>query len=394
MAKMSGDDRAILASGRRKSNPILDVLESRPFEDLSSALRAHQESIIVRWEQVVREVLPTADKLTLAQVRDQLPDTLTKLAAALESSTSEETRELIGQTGSHGVERFHQGYNVEELLIEYRILRRIVIEQVEASLARRTTTAEDIALSMGIDTVLQQGVVSFVKHQAERLRAANHAEAKYLSFISHDLRGQLNGISLTMELLKRRLADQPGFEEEVRDIQRLQASVLATVEGMQRLLQAERLRREPGERKSGPVNLHALASEVVAEFTHQAAQNGVTLTVEMPPDGAVRSDREWLQIILQNLLSNAVKYSAGGTVRVKFDGDCSLSVSDQGPGIPPEQQEAIFEAFRRGETHGQPGIGLGLAIAGQAAKLLGAELTVKSEVGVGSTFCLSLPKGD
>lgn len=117
------------------------------------------------------------------------------------------------------------------MLIEYRILRRVLIEQVESSLGRRTTPAEDVALSMGIDTVLQQGVVSFVKHQSERLRAANQAEAKYLSFLSHDLRGQLNGIALVMELVKRRLATEPGFEEEVSDIQRLQSGCVTVSAG-------------------------------------------------------------------------------------------------------------------------------------------------------------------
>ena len=68
-----------------------------------------------------------------------------------------------------------------------------------------------------------------------------------------------------------------------------------------------------------------------------------------------------------------------------------LSVSDEGPGIAPEHLRNIFEAFRRGEMHGQSGVGLGLAIASRAAKLLGAELTVESKLGVGSTFRLAFP---
>lgn len=388
---MNGKASVLRARGR-KPNPILDILETSPFADLATALRAHIETIIHRWEQYVREVLPAADKLTLTQVRDHLPQTLAKLAGALESATSEETRELIGQTGVHGAERFHQGYNVEELLVEYRLLRRVVIEQVEAELGRRTTTSEDLALSMGIDTVLHQGVIAFVQHQNQRLESANRAEAKYLSFLSHDLRSQLNGISLTMELIKRRLVDEPGFAQEVDDIEALQGSLGATVEGMQRLLQAERLRLGAAGPKCGPVNLRVLATEVAREFIHQANAKGLNLVVEAPPDLVIQSDREWLQIILQNLLSNAVKYSSAGTIRVRAGEPCSLSVSDQGPGIPPELVNDIFEAFQRGQTHGQPGIGLGLAIASQAARLLGADLTVQSEVGAGSTFCLSLPQ--
>jgi K+-sensing histidine kinase KdpD len=69
-----------------------------------------------------------------------------------------------------------------------------------------------------------------------------------------------------------------------------------------------------------------------------------------------------------------------------------LWVSDEGPGIAPEVTQRIFEAFQRGEVHGQSGVGLGLAIAAQAAKLLEATLTVESRVGAGSTFRLALPE--
>ena len=75
------------------------------------------------------------------------------------------------------------------------------------------------------------------------------------------------------------------------------------------------------------------------------------------------------------------------------DGDgCLVSVADQGPGIPQEKLSELFGSFTRGDTHGQPGVGLGLSIARQAADLLGARLWAESEVGKGSTFYLKLPK--
>lgn len=108
---------------------------------------------------------------------------------------------------------------------------------------------------------------------------------------------------------------------------------------MQRLLQAERLRQQTAEPKSRPVNLNAMASEVAMEFSNLAQRKGVKLAVDVPLDAVVHSDRDWLQIILQNLVSSAVKYSA-------------LSVCNEGPGIPPEHLASIFQAFRRGDTHG------------------------------------------
>ena len=77
-----------------------------------------------------------------------------------------------------------------------------------------------------------------------------------------------------------------------------------------------------------------------------------------------------------------------GAKRRREDQHWALSISDEAPGIAKEHLARIFDAFRRGDAHGQPGVGLGLAIASPATKLLGAELTVESSVGVGSRFRL------
>jgi signal transduction histidine kinase len=106
----------------------------------------------------------------------------------------------------------------------------------------------------------------------------------------------------------------------------------------------------------------------------------------------IQSDEEWVRIVLQNLLGNAIKYSTKGTVRIETDGCATIAVSDEGPGIAPEALDRIFAEFTRGDTHGQDGVGLGLAIASQAAKLLGGQLTVQSAIGRGTIFCLAFPK--
>jgi signal transduction histidine kinase len=117
----------------------------------------------------------------------------------------------------------------------------------------------------------------------------------------------------------------------------------------------------------------------------------------MRPGTVVESDADLLSLVLQNLVGNGVKFSSGGAVRVGFDGGQDVDrpvlwVADDGPGIAPEQIDDVFEMYKRGDVQGQRGLGLGLAIAAQAAKLLGAGLTVESKVGVGSTFRLALPE--
>jgi signal transduction histidine kinase len=123
------------------------------------------------------------------------------------------------------------------------------------------------------------------------------------------------------------------------------------------------------------------------------------VNVDAPQDASAMSDVSLLTLVLHNLLGNAVKYSSTGKIQVAAchvpdrDDICwVLSVSDQGPGIPPDNLSHLFNAFRRGDTFGKPGVGLGLSIASEATRLLGGKLEVESETGKGSVFRLMLPR--
>ncbi len=374
---------------------VVDLLEHKALPELAEAVRGRISTIMARWEESVRGVLPTADTLTFVQLRDDSLEILRQLADALASTDAAATADLGESSRKHASLRFEEKYDLWELLVEYRLLRRIVIEEVETALPRSLSRAEQISLHMGIDAMLQRGVLAFVEHQQYRLQAATEAESKYLSFISHDLRNNINSMTLTLELIKSRLTGMPGMEEEVADLNAVELSVFTTIAGMDRMLQTERLQRQP-QPQVMPVDLYVLASKVAQQFMAQAQQKDLRLVVEVPPEAKVSSDGEWIRLVLQNLVGNAIKYSAKGTIRVHADHRPQaegwvLSVSDEGPGIADDQVQRLFDAFQRGNTHGQAGVGLGLAIASQAAKLLGGPLTVESRVGVGSTFRLVLP---
>lgn len=376
----------------------LDLLAYHPFPNLAAAMRARADFIVPEWEIAVRSTLPAADELTLQQLRNSLPSILEEVAEALASGKPHATRELIEGSRSHGATRFHENYNIRELIVEYRLLRRIVIEHVSEALDGGMDARSNVALNMAIDTALQVGVIAFTEHLQQRIRASTDTQSKYLSFLSHDLRNHLNHAMLHLQLLAARLAKAPEYAKSVEDIESIKRAILQTTSGMDQLLQAEQLRQEGAQVNVQRVDLKHLLSEIANQSRHEAQSKGLKLDVDVPEGAQTNSDEALLTLVLQNLLGNAVKYSSSGTIKITarngVEGKSTgwvLSISDEGPGIAPENLSNLFDAFKRGETHGEPGVGLGLTIAAQAARLLGGELAVESKLNVGSTFRLMLP---
>jgi signal transduction histidine kinase len=379
-------------------DPVIGPLAEGAHPEVAEALRSQSKAILQDWEKQVRRVIPATDSLSFDQFLDHLPEILAAMADALASGNPDEVKRLLERSPSQGIHRFQLHYDVTDLATEDRMLRRLILEHVESALGRTTGHDENLALNWAIDLMAQQAMVAFVNHQNARLREAAEAELKYLSFLSHDLSGNLGSVTLWLQVLKRKLSDAGEFASEVTALDTAQQAILDTMGGMGRLLQAERLRHRGVQPTVGPVNLHALSTELCRQSQQQAEQKGVGMEVHVPHDAVVHSDADLIRLVLQNLIGNAVKYSTRGTVRISAEqGEDGrrrawvLAVSDEGPGIAPENVERIFEAFRRGEMHGQSGVGLGLAIASRAARLLNAELTVESRPGVGSTFRLVFP---
>ena len=374
---------------------ILHFFQAKSYPELAAAVRARASIVLLRWENAAKEILPSADELTRAQLRNSLPDTLETLADALESTKPGTTRTLLNDGQEHGAVRFTQSYNLTELLVEFDVLRPILMEETALHMKRDVTLGEIIALNMGVDLAARRSVLAFVEYQRGELRQAAEAHAKYLSFMSHDVRGGLNAILLTTDVLHHQLADEPQFAEALSEVEMIKRNILDTVATMDRFLKAEQLRSGKVTPKIGDVDLAALVHELGAQFRHLAAAKGMHIVVDPGEDGTIRSDRELLLTILQNLVGNAIKYSSRGEVRVavkRGPGGVSIAVSDQGPGVEPERLDRLFAPFVRGETHGQAGVGLGLFIARQAAEVLGASLRAESKVGRGTTFTLDLPE--
>jgi signal transduction histidine kinase len=220
-----------------------------------------------------------------------------------------------------------------------------------------------------------------------------------LSTISHELRTPLTAIRTSAGLLLDPASDPTEAQRRA-----LLEAIVRNGERMQRLvgdiLELSRFR-------SGSISLQlrrfravALAASTIALVAPLAATRGQRLDLvdDIGPDHEAYGDRRRLEQALLNLLSNAQKFAPDGgtvTIRVSVRGDdTAWSVTDTGPGIPPEDQERLFERFfvgRNDETGPRQGVGLGLPTALAIAQAHDGTIEVDSAPGRGSTFVLVVP---
>ena len=233
---------------------------------------------------------------------------------------------------------------------------------------------------------------------------------KYLAFVSHELNNNLGGLLFSLHSLRKQLSTGDLDRAAAGDMLENAVQIVQdTVSATRRFLHVERARHAGAAPDPSPVRLFDLARRLKLQFAAEATQKGLELCSEVPSDAVVVSNKELIYLVLQNLVGNAVKFSSSGTVRIGADVDpatgvvSALWVFDEGPGISPEQLVHIFRAFRRGQPEGDAdaaegsdvripgGVGLGLTVASEAARLLGARLKVTSLPDRGATFSLVFP---
>ena len=217
-------------------------------------------------------------------------------------------------------------------------------------------------------------------------QAANEAKSRFLTAVTHDLMQPLHAA----QLFAHALAEPGDHEQTARHLN----GALAATEGLLGgLLDVARLE---GGRLHPQLRAFPLADVIDplgAEFRVMAHDRGVRLDV-VGTRAWVHSDPQLLRRVLQNFLSNALRYAGQGRVVLgvrRRGGGLRLEVWDTGAGITPEEQQLIFQEFRRGSTAGGQGLGLGLSIAQRMADLLGHPLGLHSWPGRGSVFHLEVP---
>lgn len=232
---------------------------------------------------------------------------------------------------------------------------------------------------------------------SERLENQDRMRSEFVANASHELKTPLSAIKiLTESLIYEDNVPESTYKEFLTDINS-QIDRLGRL--MNDLLELSQIERPETKLNYSNVEMDILVGEAIERLEPLAEENGVTL-VDNSSNIMLECDRIKMGTLLSNLLSNGIKYTpSGGKVRctteLTDEGEVSITVTDTGIGIPHEDQTQIFERFYRvdkARSRDTGGTGLGLAIVQQVCRLHGGRVKVRSQVGKGSVFTVTLPQ--
>ena len=407
--RLSETDEALQALGAGEVDAVVDPASAAPLL-LSRAQKALADSearyrdLVARCPALVCEITPRGETIF---VND-----------AIRTLLSYEPEELIGKG-------WWERLVPTEYVGEARKLARLVAHKdvtgFELPLLTKNrelrwilwTTANryspdgqlEVVIAFGIDVTERKKAEDTARELLDaqmartRAEAANKAKTDFLAVMSHELRTPLNSIAGYTELLEMGLRGPVTSEQrdDLLKIRRSQRHLLGLINDLMNFAKLETGHVEL-EFSNVPVNEVLAVLDALTE-PQVAAKNIQYHHGRCDPSLTVWADREKTHQILINLVSNAVKFTrAGGRITIECEssgGQVHFHVSDTGEGIPEEKLGTIFEPFvqvKTGFTREHDGVGLGLAISRDLARMMNGDLTVSSTVGKGSRFTLVLPR--
>jgi signal transduction histidine kinase len=293
---------------------------------------------------------------------------------------------------------FHPDLSMqEETTADLVVLGLVTIAGVFVSaLTQKLHTAAARAREAHVEAEMLRAKSELARREADK---ANLAKARFLTTMSHELRTPLNAITGYAELLALGVHG-PLTPEQERAIGAIERSGRHLLSQINNILDFAKL--EAGEvfYDVNDVRIGDALRDIEVMVQPQLEAKGLDYKAcSIPPEWTVRADQQKVQQILLNLLSNAVKFTPDrGEVVLECEARqdaVTISIADSGRGIPPDKHEAIFQPFVQleGNEARALGTGLGLPISRELARGMHGDLSVESEVGAGSRFLLTLPRG-
>jgi CheY-like chemotaxis protein/CHASE3 domain sensor protein len=262
-------------------------------------------------------------------------------------------------------------------------------EQLEAQAQQLETQRDDLARTNAA-----------VELKARELGRASRYKSDFLANMSHELRTPLNSSLILAKLLADNQAGNL-TDEQVKFAQTIQSSGNDLLYLINDILDLSKIEAGHVEIRPETMSLEHLSKNIQQVFQPIAQEKHLAFEIDIAPEcpATIDTDVQRLEQILKNLLSNAFKFTETGKVELAIrrsgDGQIALSVTDTGIGISQEQQRSVFDAFRQADgtiSRKYGGTGLGLSISRELVRLLGGSIRLRSKVGEGSTFTITIPE--
>ena len=284
----------------------------------------------------------------------------------------------------------------EELLASIRVVRRTNIKQTGTiEIARGPIGEGKREITVTIIPLTENELVLVLLRDESEAQRVHDVRRDFVANISHELKTPIGSLSLLSEAV---LGAKDDSEAVTRFASRMQIEAKRLTDLVQEIIQLSRVQDSDPLKEAQLLSASDIIKEALDQCRTTADSRQITLTFQESEDGAILGDRDHLTMAIHNLIENAINYSPAETkVAVSTsiqDEIITISVADQGIGIPEAEVERIFERFYRvdpARSRETGGTGLGLSIVKHVITKHGGEISVWSSENVGSTFSIRLP---
>ena len=384
-------------------------IRSEPHFEIGSIISQDAAELVDRWVSRALVEQPTAARVYLDVLRNELREFLEAMGRGLLQSGERHPGQHRAQASDHGEQRWDSGWSLTELVRDYQILQLVILDHLSSRLDRPIEYREAMAVGVFINDAIGSSIAAYVASRedsqreieraaVEALREAQTRKDDFLALVVHELRNPVAPIMTAATTLGMMLQEA---DEQVRNPVRILrrqsrqlARLLDDLSDLTRITQGRLTLRRAVVDVAGVVEQATQTCEaLMAERRHRLETH-----LEDPPL-VVEGDADRLVQVVVNLLNNAAKYTPpDGQVTIiaqRRDDRVELIVRDTGRGIPPEMLTQVFDMYTRVSAPPEPsteGLGIGLALVKELVALHDGLVKAASDgPGQGAEFVVSLP---
>ncbi len=390
----------------KRSQSLPDIAPTR-IPRLGDFIRKNLEPIASEWTHFARTMTPASDDMTTLALRDHIKEILAFIADDLESPQTG-AEQIVKSQGNgpkkdgnqdsaaetHAALRLIDGFDIDQMVSEYRALRASVVKLWSAKGNAIDNT--DLSDLTRFNEAIDQAIAESINHYTKKI---DHSRNTFLGILGHDLRNPIGAASLSAQLMVAKGTLDPK--------QRILAAQIIDCTARASLIVTDLLDLTRASLGSGlpvvkaPMDMGLIARQLIAEMEASNPGHEITLTTVGDMQGEWDAGRAGQ--LFSNLIGNAIQYSFKDTpVSVTITGepeDIVLSIHNEGAPIPAGKMGRIFDALIRGtdageEQIGSTNLGLGLYITKKIVTSHGGTINVASSKESGTTFLVKFPRLD